>query len=75
MSGCQNYGPVLGTLNIRGRIRIGTQRGTIILTTTHIYVFIQVYSSIIYLYDTCDWIVVYPFHGALADNTKSCYEK
>ena len=34
MGGCQNYGPFLGTLNIRGRIIIGTQKGTIILTTT-----------------------------------------
>ena len=33
MGGCQNYGPFLGTLNIRGRIIIGTQKGTIILTT------------------------------------------
>ena len=38
MGGCQNYGPFLGTLNIRGRIIIGTQKGTIILTTTHIEV-------------------------------------
>ena len=36
MAGCQNYGPFLGTLNIRGRIIIGIQKGTIILTTTHI---------------------------------------
>ena len=35
MEGCQNYGPFLGTLNIRGRIIIETQKGTIILTTTH----------------------------------------
>ena len=35
MGGCQNYGPFLGTLNIRCRIMIGTQKGTIILTTTH----------------------------------------
>ena len=34
MGGCQNYGPFLGTLNIRCRIIIGTQKGTIILTTT-----------------------------------------
>ena len=33
---CQNYGPFLGTLNIRCRIIIGTQKGTEILTTTHI---------------------------------------
>ena len=37
MGGCQNYGPLLGTLNTRGRIIIiGIQKGTIILTTTHI---------------------------------------
>ena len=36
MGGCQNYGPFLGTLNNRCRMRIGTQNGTIILTTTHI---------------------------------------
>ena len=36
MGGCQNYGPFLGTLNIRGRIIIGTSKRTIILTTTHI---------------------------------------
>ena len=36
MGGCQNYGPFLGTLNIRCRIIIGTQKGTIILTTTQI---------------------------------------
>ena len=44
MGGCQNYGPFLGTLNIRGRI-IGTQKGTIILTTTHIdiYTYLRIY--------------------------------
>ena len=35
MGSCQNYGPFLGTLNNRCRIIIGTQNGTIILTTTH----------------------------------------
>ena len=35
MGGCQNYGPFLGTLNNRCRGIIGTQKGTIILTTTH----------------------------------------
>ena len=34
MGGRQNYGPFLGTLNIRCRIIIGIQKGTIILTTT-----------------------------------------
>ena len=32
MGGCQNSGPFLGTLNIRCRIIIGIQKGTIILT-------------------------------------------
>ena len=36
MDGCQNYGPFLGTLNNRCRIILGTQKGTIMLTTTHI---------------------------------------
>ena len=34
MVGCQNYGPFLGTLNIRCRSIIGIQKGTVILTTT-----------------------------------------
>ena len=34
--GCQNCAPFLGTPNIRCRIIIGTQKGTIILTTTYI---------------------------------------
>ena len=44
MGGCQNYGPFLGTLNIRGRIIIGTQKGTIISTTTHIGTIIGIHS-------------------------------
>ena len=32
--GCQNYGPFLGTLNVRCRAIIGIPKGTIILTTT-----------------------------------------
>ena len=35
MGGCQSYGSFLGTLNIRCRIIIGIQKGTIVLTTTH----------------------------------------
>ena len=38
MGGCQNYDPFLGTLNNRCRNIIRTQKGTIILTTTHIRV-------------------------------------
>ena len=37
MVGCQNYDLFLGTLNIRCRIIIGTPKGTIVLTTTHMY--------------------------------------
>ena len=37
IGGCQNYGPFLGTLNIRCRIIIGIQKGNIILTTTNMY--------------------------------------
>ena len=36
MGGCQKYGPFLGTLHIRGRMIIGIQKGTIVLTTTHV---------------------------------------
>ena len=36
MGSCQNSGRFLGTLNKRCRIILGTQKGTIILTTTHI---------------------------------------
>ena len=46
MGGCQNYGPFLGTLNNRCRIIIGTQRGTLILTTTHIQKPFQTVSSL-----------------------------
>ena len=35
MGGCQNYGPFLGALNNRCRIIIGTPKGALILTTTH----------------------------------------
>ena len=37
MGDYQNYGPFLGTLNIRCRIIIGTQKETIISTTTHMF--------------------------------------
>ena len=40
MGGCQNYGPFLGTLNIRCRIRTGAQKGIIILTTAHMCIYI-----------------------------------
>ena len=37
MGGCQNYGTILGTLNIKCRIILRTPKGTLILTTTHIH--------------------------------------
>ena len=37
LGGCQNSGPFLGTLNTRCRIIIGIQKGTVMLTTTHIH--------------------------------------
>ena len=42
MGGCQNCGPFLGTQNIRCRIITGTEKGTIILTTTHMGVMSKV---------------------------------
>ena len=36
LGGCQNYGPFLGTLNIRDRIITGIQKETTILTTTQL---------------------------------------
>ena len=45
MGGCQNYGPFLGTLNIRYRIAIRIQKGAIILTTAHIYIYIYMIPS------------------------------
>ena len=41
MGGCQNYGPFLGTLNIRCRAIIVTQKGTIILTTTYMTMYVR----------------------------------
>ena len=38
MGDCQNYDPFLGTLNIRCRNIIGDAKGSIILTTTHVYI-------------------------------------
>ena len=36
MGGCQNYGPFLGPYYNTAPIILGTQQGTLILTTTHI---------------------------------------
>ena len=37
MGGCQNHGPFLGPYDNTAPIQ-GTQKGTLILTTTHIYI-------------------------------------
>ena len=44
--GGQNYGPFLGTLNIRGRIIIGVQKGTTILTNTHMLVLLKGFTQV-----------------------------
>ena len=49
MGSCQNYGPFLGTLNSRCRTILGTQKGTIILTTTHIHIYIYIYIYVCFL--------------------------
>ena len=54
MGGCQNYGPFLGTLNIRCRIIIGIQKGTIILTTTHIFIAQNPTARVLQLAETAD---------------------
>ena len=36
VGGCQNYGALLGPLNTRCRTMLRIQKGTIILTTTHV---------------------------------------
>ena len=36
LGGCQNYGPFLGPKSNTAPIIWGTQKGTIILTTTHL---------------------------------------
>ena len=58
MGGSQNYGPLLGTLNIKCRIIIGTQKGTIILTTTHVRSFKSQVSERMLKYQVADWLSV-----------------
>ena len=41
MGGCQNYGPFLGPYYNTAPMNQGTQKGTLILTSTHIYMFIS----------------------------------
>ena len=43
MGGCQNYGPFLGTLDIRCRI----QKGTVILTTAHICIYMYIRNMVV----------------------------
>ena len=42
MGGCQNYGPFLGTLNIRGRIIIGYPKRALNFDN-HPYIYIYMY--------------------------------
>ena len=47
MGGCQNYGPFLGLgpyYNTAPKIQ-GTQKGTLILTTTHMYLFASLFEG------------------------------
>ena len=69
MGGCQNYGPFLGTLNVRCRIIIGTQKGTIILITTYIYTQTEnpmhagYPSKLSIPYTTAVWALYMPFYN------------
>ena len=71
MGSCQNYGPCLGTLNTRCRTIVRTQKGTLILTTTHMgmlridickhtqsHAYVCIYISII-ICDMCIYIYIY----------------
>ena len=40
VGGCQNCGPILGTLNIRCRIILRTQKGTLFWRTTHVRILV-----------------------------------
>ena len=42
MGSCQTRGPFLGTLSNRCGILFGTQKGTIILTTSHMYMYMWI---------------------------------
>ena len=45
MGGCQNHGAFLGTLNTRCRTTMRTQKGTLILTTTHMGAHLRTFPS------------------------------
>ena len=59
MGRCQNYGPFLGTLNIRCRLIIGAQIGTIVLTITHVYIYIHIAQK-----GQCIYVYAYAFKYA-----------
>ena len=61
LGGCQNYGPFLGTLNIRGCIIIGIQKRTIILTIPHLSRNINSFKR----------INVWDFFGGIRGDTRS----
>ena len=54
MVGCQDYGPFLGTLNIRGRIIIGTQKKDHNFDN-HPYIVYILYSRILLSGNIRDW--------------------
>ena len=58
MGGCQNYGPFLGTLNIRCRILTRIQKGTTFLTTTHYTACREFYKDSNRAYSGLDWLAV-----------------
>ena len=49
MGACQNYGPLLGTRNVGFRIIRRTQKGSILLTSTHIHTSIWLFGSLVCL--------------------------
>ena len=67
VGGCQNYRPLLGSLNIRCRIILRTQKGTIILTTSHVHMnmrYLHVRSSlcVLSIYPSIYLSIYLPIH-------------
>ena len=53
MGGGQNHGPLLGPLNTRCRIILRTQTGTIILTTSHMWIYGVFIRTVMIVSDMC----------------------
>ena len=76
MGSCQNYGPCLGTLNNRCRILIGTQKGTIILTTTpillpHLLILLGHEQDRVGFVDRADCLCLFRYMGCLTETSES----